>query len=58
MQYRRAGLPGRAAAQLARQLTRTNAQEEYYLTDVIALAVRQKTRVQPLLARSRRRSWA
>ncbi|HEY7996380.1 MAG TPA: bifunctional UDP-N-acetylglucosamine diphosphorylase/glucosamine-1-phosphate N-acetyltransferase GlmU [Steroidobacteraceae bacterium] len=32
------------------KLTRANAQGEYYLTDVIALAVKHKIRVQPLLA--------
>jgi bifunctional UDP-N-acetylglucosamine pyrophosphorylase / glucosamine-1-phosphate N-acetyltransferase len=35
---------------LLAKLTRANAQGEYYLTDVIALAVKHKIRVQPLLA--------
>ncbi len=55
--YRGAGVPGAAAAALAHALSNPdNAQGEYYLTDVIAMAVKEKIAVQPLLGAARPRS--
>jgi bifunctional UDP-N-acetylglucosamine pyrophosphorylase/glucosamine-1-phosphate N-acetyltransferase len=43
-------LPARALKRWLKQLKNANAQREYYLTDIIALAVKDRVRITPLLA--------
>jgi bifunctional UDP-N-acetylglucosamine pyrophosphorylase/glucosamine-1-phosphate N-acetyltransferase len=43
-------LPARALKRWLKQLKNANAQREYYLTDLIALAVKDRVRITPLLA--------
>ena len=45
-------LPARALKRWLKQLKNRNAQGEYYLTDLIALAVKERVRITPLLASS------
>ena len=45
-------LPAKALKRWLKQLKNANAQREYYLTDIIALAVKDRVRITPLLASS------
>jgi bifunctional UDP-N-acetylglucosamine pyrophosphorylase / glucosamine-1-phosphate N-acetyltransferase len=45
-------LPAKALKRWLKQLKNTNAQHEYYLTDIIARAVKDRVRIMPLLASS------
>lgn len=45
-------LPAKALKRWLKQLKNSNAQREYYLTDIIALAVKDRVRITPLLASS------